>query len=104
MSCDNSVPVSDIANEVRTLLEGDFITTEDPRINNGVFTNPVLNAPNIRGDIILDRDARSALVSAVAGRVLSPPSVTGGLSDGTALKNLLVALDELGVIVDNTTT
>lgn len=104
MSCDNSIPLVEIVDQVRTALEEDFIQTDNPRIDNGVFNEPILRAPSIRGDILFDAPARSALRRALVGRQEDPPMVSGSLSDGTALNNLLIALDTLGIIVNNTTT
>lgn len=104
MSCDNSIPLAEIVDQVRTALEADFIQTDSPRIDNGVFNEPVLRAPSVRGDILFDEPARIALQRAIGGRQENPPTVAGSVSDGTALTNLLAVLDTLGVIVNNTTT
>lgn len=104
MSCDNTIPLAEIVDQVRVALEGDFIQTDNPRIDKGVFSESILRAPSIRGDILFDAPARSALRRALVGRQEDPPTVSGSLSDGTALNNLLVVLDTLGVIVNSTTT
>lgn len=43
----------------------------------------------------------SAFVSPVGG--VTPPTITGSLSDGTALASLLTELAALGIIIDGTT-
>lgn len=104
MSCDNSIPVEEIVNQVRTALSEDFIQTDNPRIENGVFNEPKLRSPSVRGDILFDAPARLALRRALGGRQETPPTVSGSVSDGTALNSLLVELDALGIIVNSTTT
>lgn len=104
MSCDNSIPLQTIVDQVRTALESDFITQDNPTIVNGVFTTPVLNSPSIRGDILFDAAARQALRFAVNTTASEVPEVVGSRSDSTALASLLTALATAGLIVDSTTT
>lgn len=104
MSCDNSIPVEEIVAQVRGALEADFIQADNPRIEKGVFNEPKLRAPSVRGDILFDAPARAALRRALLGRQETPPTVSGSLSDGTALNSLLIELDALGIIVNSTTT
>lgn len=46
--------------------------------------------------------AQGSMLGDHAGPPVTPPSVTGSRGDGTALANLLVALDGAGVITDDT--
>lgn len=104
MSCDNSIPLQTIVDQVRDALAPEFITQANPTIVNGVFTAPVLNSPSVRGDILFDAAAKDALRFAVNTAAIEVPEVIGSRVDGTALTNLLTALTQLGFIVDNTTT
>lgn len=104
MSCDNSIPLVEIVDQVRVALEADYIQKTAPRIDNGVFNEPVLRSPSVRGDIIFDAAARSALRTAVGANQDTPPTVSGSISGGSALTNLLIALDTAGVIINSTTT
>ena len=104
MSCDNSLPLDEITQQVRDALAEDFVQVGRPIVADGVFTNSTFKSPSIRGDVILDSLAKDALVLAVRGRVVDPPSVSGSRSDGTALENLLATLDSQGIIADDTTT
>lgn len=104
MSCDNSIPLQTIVDQVRDALAPEFITQANPTIVNGVFTTPVLNSPSIRGDILFDAAARQALRFAVNTTASEVPEVVGSRSDSTALASLLTALATAGLIVDSTTT
>ncbi len=102
MSCDNSIPVLDIVDQVRDVLAQEFITRDNPNITNGVFMEPALTSPSITGDILLDTAARTALRAATKPIVV--PKVIGSRADGTALFSLIQALVLIGLVVDNTTT
>lgn len=102
MSCDNSIPLETIVDQIKASLAPYFIMQDNPTIVNGVFTTPVLNSPSIRGDLVLDTDARIALRAAT--RPVTIPKIIGSRSEGDALVSLLQALASIGVIVDNTTT
>lgn len=104
MSCDNTIPLAEIVDQVRVALEGDFIQTDNPRIDKGVFSESILRAPSIRGDILFDAAARQALRFAVNTTASEVPEVVGSRSDSTALASLLTALATAGLIVDSTTT
>lgn len=104
MSCDNSLPLDEITQQVRDALAEDFVQVGRPIVTDGVFTNSTFKSPSIRGDILLDSLAKDALVGALRGRVVDPPSVSGSRSDGTALQSLLTALEQQGIVVDDTTT
>lgn len=104
MSCDNSVPIDDIVDQVREALSEDFVRADAPAVTGGVFTNPILKAPSIRGDVLFDRKARESLLLAVSGRVQDPPSVVGSRADGSALASLISVLAGMGIVIDDTTT
>lgn len=104
MSCDNSLPLDEITQQVRDALAEDFVQSDRPIVTDGVFTNSTFKAPSIRGDILFDSAARVALIQAIGGRVFDPPSITGSRTDGTALENLLSTLESQGIITDDTTT
>lgn len=103
MSCDNSVPVTQIIEQVRTALDQDYIKVNNPAITNGVLTTPVISSPSIRGDVIFDSTARAALRFAVGVDADTKPVVVGDKTDGTALDSLLAALSATGIIIDSTT-
>ena len=103
MSCRNSIDIATITGDVKAALEPDFVTKQNPVITDGVINNSVLNAPSIRGDVLLDTPARRALRFALATDTPSKVVVTGSRADGTALLSLITALDTLGFIENNTT-
>lgn len=53
MSCNTSLPITDIAERVAALLGANYIDKDDPRIHQGVFTEPT-----IRGGLTLDEAAK----------------------------------------------
>lgn len=80
MSCDNSIPLLEIVEQVRTALADDFIQTANPIIDNGIFNEPVLRRPSIRGDLVLDSAAITALEAIVKGRT-GDTGLTGPTGD-----------------------
>lgn len=64
MSCTNALPIDSIAADVRDALSDEFVRKDRPIIDNGILSNPTLKAPSIRGDLILDSEARDALIRA----------------------------------------
>lgn len=104
MSCNNDIPLAQIVGQVKAAIEAEFITTERPDINSGTFTNATLRSPSIRGDILFDAAARTALLQVIGGELSEPPVVTGSRAGGQALQSLITALAESGLIVDNTET
>lgn len=103
MSCDNSIPLDQIVDQVRDALAGEYITTERPDINGANLENPILRSPSIRGDILFDSAARAALRFAVSTESVDKSIISGSRSDGTALESVINALVNLGFAVDETT-
>lgn len=50
-----------------------------------------------------DLDRRELTLAAIMGESVEPPRVTGSRTSGAALLSLLDALEELGVIINDTT-
>lgn len=54
MGCSTALPLTDIVNEVNQHLERNYVDKDDPRITQGVFTEPT-----IRGGLVLDEAAKT---------------------------------------------
>lgn len=68
MSCNTSIPISDIAIEVADQLSANYIDKDDPRITQGVFTEPT-----IRGGLVLDEAAKTNFCEIVQECSLQAP-------------------------------
>lgn len=61
MSCSTDIPVSQLVAEINAHLDTNYIDKEDPRITQGVFTEPT-----IRGGMILDEASKADFCDIVA--------------------------------------
>lgn len=104
MSCDNSIPVDSIVDQIREELDKEYIRVDKPEMTDAVLDTPVLNSPSIRGDLLIDKPAREALRRAVGNLPTQPAEIVGSRSDGSAFASLLQALATEGYIIDSTTT
>lgn len=54
MSCNTSLPLATIVQEINEYLDNNYVDKDDPRITQGVFTEPT-----IRGGLVLDDAAKA---------------------------------------------
>lgn len=68
MSCNNPIPLQTVADQVAALLSANYVDRDDPRISQGVFTEP-----SIRGVFILDPSAKLTFCELVQECAVIPP-------------------------------
>lgn len=91
MSCHKDVPIDTIAAEVDALLGEKYILKTDPRV-----TNAELTSPSIRGDIMMDSAAETALCALVKSCATEPPYGYMWVELPTRPNSVLVSYEEDG--------
>lgn len=91
MSCNNSIPLQTVADQVADLLSANYVDRDDPRIINGVFT-----APSIRGGFLLDPTAKLAFCGFVQECGVIPPYGKAWIDLPAYPDKMLVSREELG--------
>lgn len=93
MSCNTSLPLSTVVDEINQYLDNNYVDKDDPRIDQGVFTEPT-----IRGGLMLDEAAKLDFCNYVAECGQQPPFGKQWIARPLYPDNMLVSYDEGGEI------